>query len=46
VLSLLKAKIFFYELLWKAEQTQIEFVQLEKHLIGEKIAFTSAEMTL
>jgi len=26
-------------MLWRAEQTQIEFVELEELLIGEKMAF-------
>ncbi|NGX26993.1 MAG: hypothetical protein K940chlam6_00920, partial [Chlamydiae bacterium] len=31
-------------MLWRAAQTQIEFVELEELLIGEKMAFTGGGM--
>ncbi len=33
-------------MLWRAEQTQFEFVQLEEFLIGKKIAPIVGGMTL
>ena len=34
-----KPRFFSRRAFWRAEQTQIEFVELEERLVGEKMAF-------
>ncbi|NGX48209.1 MAG: hypothetical protein K1000chlam3_01599, partial [Chlamydiae bacterium] len=39
-----KPRFFPRRTFWRAEQTQIEFVEIEERLIGEKMAFVGSGM--